>query len=354
MKKTLLSLSIAGLMASSANAVNVFNNDGTSLDVSGSARVVLAKKTTERVDLQNDGSRIKFKFSQRLTDSLQALGFMELRPSGENFDGGITTKYLYAGLQFDGFGSLTFGRQKTASDGFKLADPAEQDLAIDDAMGMQTSSQKNITLKLPQVYGLQGFALETSYLFDHSADKKDENGNGIQVLAKYQQNIAGFGVKIHALYAHQKNNGIHFKSTQINEQTTQETFGFAGAVNMGDFGLAIDYASTELKGNKANQARGLVISGIPTNSIHKARGMQTALTYQVTEPVDVYALYRHYTYQPKEAGKYIVNGFTLGSHYFMNKNVMTYVELSRDNLSDHQTVKGFHDNAGFVGLRVFF
>lgn len=358
MKKTLLVLSIASLFAGSANAVMIYSDNGTQLDVSGSVRVALVQtsgeRTNDRLDLRNDGSRIKFKFGQALGDGFSALGYVELRPSSLDFGDDISTKYLYAGLSADGLGSLTFGKQKTAGDAFKLADPAEQDVAVNDgakAADLITSARKVIHFKSDDIYSL---GLEASYIFDDESGKTTAsvltesyrpNLNGYQLLAKYKDNLGDVSLQLNALYSHVKKGGTIESSTTVSHLQSQDVFGLAAGLNVADFGIAVDYA----KSKENEKQTGKVLS--------KVTAIQTALTYQVTSLADVYALFHHYTKEKFSASgsgqakeKVITNGFGIGSHYYLSQSVMTYVEYNRDKSSN---VKSY-DNAAYVGLRVYF
>lgn len=352
MKKTFLFLSLASLLANPAGAVTVYDANGTQLDVGGSARFVLAKTSAEqtnRLDLNNDGSRVTLKFSQALGDGLSALGYMELRPSNKDFDSSISTKYLYAGVSADGVGSLTFGNQKTAGDAFKLADPAEQDRAVDSAVGLNTSAKKVVHLKSDSVYGL---GLEASYIFDDESSKTTvgtgsqkvyrPNLNSYQMLAKYENRLGWMGLQLNALYAHTKK-GETITDKSVSHTKSQDIFGVALGLKIADLGIAVDYAKSKEKGKKAQVVE-----------LSEVKALQTALTYQVATPVDVYALFHHYARHTKDKSasvkKVLTNGFGVGAHYYLSQNVMTYLEYNRDKSSDVR----FYDNSAYVGLRVYF
>lgn len=348
MKKTLLALSLAGFFASSASAVMVYNNNGTQLDISGSARVMVTKTSgdnaNERVDLKNDGSRVKFKFSQALGEGFRALGYMELRPSNIDFGSSISTKYLYAGLDVDNLGQLTFGRQKTAGDAFKLADPAEQDQAINVAVSLATEADKVVHFKTAN---MDGFGIEASYLFDqdatklNSSHKYNANANGYQFLTKYQNQFSDLAMQLNLLYAH-SNKGGYVNEGANPIVSTQKIYGVSAGIKVADLGLAMDYAKSKESKKHTNGVESSV------------DGVQVALTYQVTAPMDVYALYHHYSKnengKTNDMRKVITNGFGVGSHYYLSKNVMSYVEYNRDKSTD----KSASDNGAYVGLRVYF
>ncbi len=337
MKKTLVALSVAALAATSANAATVYNQDGTKVDINGSVRVMLNKLTDHRADLQNDGSRVKVKFSQEIGEGLKALGYIEVRPSDDDFGGGITTKRLYAGLAADGIGNIVFGKAKTAADHFKLADPTEQGYSIKDATDYKTAGDKVVKF---ETANFAGFGFETSYAFDKTSDKYEATGsetknkNAYQFLAKYDNDFDGLGVNARALYSHAKNNTAD----------ANKTWGLAAGVSYAGFGFAADYAHAK-QGDQ------------------KAKGYSFATTYQVAEPVDVYAVYTHGNFDNTErevvgnATKVAVDkvkAITLGSHYQVAKNVMTYVEYASVKHTSPVKDAEKRDNKYYAGLRVFF
>lgn len=375
MKKTLIALSVAGLVAGSASAVTVYNNDGTRLEVNGSARLVLTKQTDKRFDLKNDGSRIKFKFSQQIGDGFSALGFMELRPSDDDFGGGITTKYLYAGFDAKEIGTLTFGRQKSAGDEFKLADPTENFMDVKDFMGMPAWGKKVIDFNSASFYGL---SLRTSYLFDDVSNKNfinangenahAPNNNGYQVLAKYEDVFGDFGVKLHGIYSVNKQSAYDdLYNTDFQTTKTHQVYGLSGRLEFMDFGFAFDFAKAKQKDGKYwNYGR---VLGDDIDNLNfmanKATFWQLATTYQLTNPWDIYAAYhqvkydnlqvRHYLtgvhMDNKPQGDFKVKGWAAGSHYYLNKNVMTYLEYTSEKGNHRDSQR---ENKYYAGLRVFF
>lgn len=120
MKKTLAALVVSAFAASAANAAMVYNNEGTSVNVDGSVRVILSKdlKGDKKSSLQDDGSRVKFTAKTQLGDGIYALGALRLKVKDDN---SLTVNRAYAGLGGD-FGQITFGQQATAGDDITIAE----------------------------------------------------------------------------------------------------------------------------------------------------------------------------------------------------------------------------------------
>ena len=81
MKKTVIALAIAAFAATgAANAATVYNQDGTKVELGGSARIFLGKLgKDQRGDLVNDGSRIKINATHTLDNGLSAFVGYETR-----------------------------------------------------------------------------------------------------------------------------------------------------------------------------------------------------------------------------------------------------------------------------------
>ncbi|MEC7306179.1 porin [Vibrio crassostreae] len=120
MNKTMIALAVsAAALATGANAAELYNQDGTSLDMGGRAEARLSMKDGKA----EDRTRIRLNFLGKveIQDGLYGVGFYE----GEfttNEDGGstdnsdssdLTNRYTYAGLGGT-FGEVTYGKNDGA------------------------------------------------------------------------------------------------------------------------------------------------------------------------------------------------------------------------------------------------
>lgn len=352
MKKTIVAVAVAALAATSANAATIYAKDGTTVNVSGSLRLMLDKTTDHRADLEDDGSRLIIDVKHELGEGFSALANIQTRTGdlGGKGDKGFRTKYVYAGFAQENIGTLTFGKQVTAGDSFKLADPTENFTSILDATGIKDAADKVVNFKSAN---FAGFGVETSYIFDNSSERYDakdnyqENENGYQILAKYENNFDGLGFAAHAMYSHKKGeqsvampasadfdkttltNGITLEDGTLTFTDTVKSWGLGAGVEFAGFGFAADYVDTKL--DKFDS---------------KIKAWQLATTYQVTDAVDAYMAYHQFKYDDEK-----VKGFAIGSHYNLNQNVQTYVEYTTEKGTWE---KADRDNKYYAGLRVFF
>ncbi|GLS91352.1 porin [Psychromonas marina] len=114
MKKTLLAIAIpAALLATSAQAVELYKTDVASVDFYGQMRTEVKVLTDKDVTLGAGSSRSGVKASYAVNDSVNVFGTFEFGLSGNG--GSLESRLHYAGVEGD-FGKLSFGKQWTVSD----------------------------------------------------------------------------------------------------------------------------------------------------------------------------------------------------------------------------------------------
>lgn len=116
MKKTLLATTIfTTLISAAAGAATVYDNDGTTLKVSGRAEV--RGFFNDSVDgTMQDGSRARLKFSgkTKISENLNGFGVVEYEIDRPNGSTEIDNRRLFAGLGTI-VGDFSYGRQDTAN-----------------------------------------------------------------------------------------------------------------------------------------------------------------------------------------------------------------------------------------------
>ncbi|EHV5550617.1 porin [Vibrio vulnificus] len=117
MKKTLIALSVsAAAVATGVNAAELYNQDGTSLDMGGRAEARLSMKDGKVAD--NSRIRLNFLGKVDIQDGLYGVGFYEgeftTADEGENkTNNNLDNRYTYAGLGGK-FGEVTYGKNDGA------------------------------------------------------------------------------------------------------------------------------------------------------------------------------------------------------------------------------------------------
>ncbi|EKG2481546.1 porin [Vibrio vulnificus] len=117
MKKTLIALSVsAAAVATGVNAAELYNQDGTSLDMGGRAEARLSMKDSKVAD--NSRIRLNFLGKVEIQDGLYGVGFYEgeftTADEGVNkTNNNLDNRYTYAGLGGK-FGEVTYGKNDGA------------------------------------------------------------------------------------------------------------------------------------------------------------------------------------------------------------------------------------------------
>ncbi|STO55426.1 ompH family outer membrane protein [Canicola haemoglobinophilus] len=363
MKKTLIALAVAAVAATSANAAVVYQQDGTKVEVGGSIRLHLNKKTDKRADLSDNGSRIIVKGSHDLGEGLSVLGYTELGFAGELGSGGVTTRRLYAGIAHKDIGTLTFGKQLTTADNFGVADPtylfggvwakfqkgsaykaavAAVEKEIKDNANQRDKlaaakgklelikalvddnfvTDSNKVIKF-QSKSFNGFSVGADYVFG-DANKVDANGdkvvnkNAYIVGLFYDNTFDGVNVKAEVGYTYRK----------LAEDIKAKSFKTGFGVGANGLFVGVDYARTKIADAEAIHA------------------FQVGANYQFTEMAKVYTAYRHTKFDDIKE-----KGFAFGVGYKPHKLVETFVEYNTFKVSNLNSKR---DNALYLGARVHF
>ncbi|MGC7589426.1 porin [Bisgaard Taxon 46] len=383
MKKTIIALATAAVFATSANAATVYEKDGAKVEVGGSVRVLLTKEKAKRADLKNDGSRLEVKASQDLGNGLSALGGLEVRFDGDDTDeetgkfGNPTTNKLFAGLAYEGVGTLTFGKQATNGDDVQLNDNAyvwggNNNLldSADKSIKFRSAEWSGFSFGLDYVFG---DAEKKNYVFEEPYDKYNlEYGDkyAYQSSLFYTRGLAkDLTLNLAAGYGVEK---LDLETTKTAYQNT--SWRTAAQLVYGPVSFGAEYGQTISKDNdvKATTAQHLLVSA----------------SYQVIEPSKLYVQWKNvrikehldsYNLIGANAelvevhvlpnAKTKVDTLIVGADYKLHKNVVTYVEYAyekaKEQSSGSYTSNGndwtpfsrtntTKDNKVGVGLRVFF
>ena len=356
MKKTVIALAIAAFAATgAANAATVYNQDGTKVELGGSARIFLGKLgKDQRGDLVNDGSRIKINATHTLDNGLSAFVGYETRfkESQENQNqeegadssfGNITTNKLFVGFGFENVGKLSFGRQATTADDV-LGDGLYYRSGANNIL--TTSADKSIKFRSAD---FEGFSFGADYLFGN-ADKAATVAKG-----KIYKN--GTGVAAFYNYDFEKNHNIEFAAGYTFDQylnsnssaTLQKNHNWllSSHYRLDAFRFAVAYGQrTEKVTGATSNTRGKYIFLESKYDLADVAGIPSTLGLQ-------WERYNEKDYNGQDKGKSIANQYIAMADYKLSKNVVPYVQYTRatekDNLGQRTS-----ENVYGAGLRVHF
>lgn len=374
MKKTLAALIVGAFAASAANAVVVYNNEGTKVELGGRLSVIAEQSSSTEDDqknqhggLRNQGSRFHIKATHNLGDGFYAQGYLETRfvsdytkEKSDHF-GDIATKYAYVTLGNNTFGEVKLGRAKTIADEITTAEDKEYGLLNSKKYIPTNGNTIGYTFN-----AIDGLVLGANYLFAQERDVRNvpaiglkagevtvgEVSNGIQVGAKYDANNIIVGI------AYGRTN---YKDT---DKTTRRGGGGGGTT--------YDYQGKKEEVNGALASLGyrfsdlgLLVSldsGYAKTKKYKAKHEKSyfvspGFQYELMEDTNVYGNFKYERNSVDQGKKAREHAVLFGVDHKLHKQVLTYIEgaYARTRTNDKgKTEKTEKEKSVGVGLRVYF
>nr|BBC81964.1 major outer membrane protein [Histophilus somni] len=378
MKKTLVALAVAAV-AASANATTVYNQNGTKVDVGGRVDVMLGKfGGDQRTDLRNNGSRVEFKAEHEVQNGLKANGFLRLGLGSKwddekSFSGekGIKISKLGLGLEADGIGKVTFGKQSTAADDVQLNDHTyifggNNNLIGD---GDKVASFRTADFQLAEG---QTLAFGADYLFGeaHKKDLHDKLKNAYGLSAFYTGNFGDITVNANAGYTIENHNHDKALGSPKSETGVQhKAWRLATQVKFGPASLGVEYGQTtsknkiEFQGSARFVEVGAKYAVLPDvlnvytqwqrNSFRAAKNFDldfslndVRLSLKDSRQMKIHEL--------KENEKAVQNVFIVGADYAFNKNLLAYAEFANSRVKMPKKDRNVRESFYAAGLRVYF
>ncbi|GJH43568.1 porin [Pasteurella canis] len=350
MKKASIALIVSALATASANAATVFNQDGTTVDVSGSVRLLLQKETDKRTDLKDTGSRLTFDARHNLTDGLNTLAQAQLRFSDVGIGDQMKVARLFAGFDYEKVGTLTFGKQLTIGDDIGLSDYTYDLGGVNQLI---TSGDKVIHFKSAD---FNGFRFGADYIFDESPNKREITGEkninnyGYVFGALYNNTIGDFGIGLAVGYSSKK---IGNSMLAVNERTWTA----GGELSYKQFAIAVDYSRAK-SGNFATMTwrDQKHPSGNQKDDVFKRiREIELGLKYQFIPQSKIYADAIWGKAVSTNERTVRLRAYIMGVDYQLHKNVLAYLEGGTFKFKPQDALDPIvKDKKVGVGLRVFF
>lgn len=367
MKKTLAALIVGAFAASAANAVVVYNNEGTKVELGGRLSVIAEQSTSTEDDqkqqhgaLRNQGSRFHIKATHNLGDGFYAQGYLEtrfvsdhLRDGADNFSE-IVTKYAYVTLGNNTFGEVKLGRAKTIADEITTAEDKEYGLLNNSKYIRTNGNTVGYTFN-----GIDGLVLGANYLLAQERDtdtldlgagastKAGEVGvgeisNGIQVGAKYDANNIIVGI------AYGRTNYKESTNPKQSDSKKQEVNGALASLGyrFSDLGLLVSLDSGYAKTKKYKLPH------------EKRYFVSPGFQYELMEDTNFYGNFKYERNSVDQGKKEREQAVLFGIDHKLHKQVLTYIEgaYSRTRTNDGKSSKVTteKEKSVGVGLRVYF
>ena len=356
MKKTVIALAIAAFAATgAANAATVYNQDGTKVELGGSARIFLGKLgKDQRGDLVNDGSRIKINATHTLDNGLSAFVGYETRfkesqesqnqeEGADSSFGNITTNKLFVGFGFENVGKLSFGRQATTADDV-LGDSLYYRSGKYNPL--TTGADKSVKFRSAE---FEGFSFGADYLFGHAKkiDKDNNYKNGYGLSAFYNYDFAE---------KHKVDFAVGYTVDQLDSATSAKTeqknhnWLLATHYQLNDFYFGAAYGqgvSKHRTGSDTDKGKYIFLEG--KYDLADVAGIPSTVGLQWVRLGTKYGSKA----TAQDDGKTIKNQYIAMADYKLSKNVVPYVQYTRATTkyeNGHRTSENIYG----AGLRVHF
>lgn len=370
MKKTLAALIVGAFAASAANAVVIYNNEGTKVELGGRLSIIAEQSSNTEDDqknqhggLRNQGSRFHIKATHNLGDGFYAQGYLETRfvsdytkEKSDHF-GDIATKYAYVTLGNNTFGEVKLGRAKTIADEITTAEDKEYGLLNSKKYIPTSGNTVGYTFN-----GIDGLVLGANYLLAQERDVQTvasvnlksgevtvgEISNGIQVGAKYDANNIIVGIAYgRTNYKDSDNKNRQNKYTYQGKK--EEVNGALASLGyrFSDLGLlvSLDSGYAKTKNYKAKHAKSYFVSP----------GFQ----YELMEDTNLYGNFKYERNSEDQGKKEREQAVLFGIDHKLHKQVLTYIEgayarTRTTTVGKDAKVKTEKEKSVGVGLRVYF
>lgn len=354
MKKTLLALAIPALLASgAANAVNIYDNNGTKLDFTGSLRMMLEYKDNRvsgdhDVKLVDQSSRFGFKINHDLGNGLTGFAALEYGNDTQAYESDFKLKNRlgYGGLALADVGDISFGRVLSPFDDVAMSDYTYEyggvlnfdgfapRYANDNFIGRVSHTVRVMSADF------NGFSAGGTYTLQNEAtsvetDTKKHINNAYTAAVFYDTSV---GLKINAGYGHADlNNDKVATVTGFATERSEDIWGTSVEYNIDAFTIAADFGQTRKRE-----------SGISTQK-KDLYGLGTKYNYGMG---NVYAGFYY-----KDGNKATNNASnrltTVGTDYHFTKSFRVWTEYANVRYKEDQ-VDTKKENKVAVGLRVYF
>jgi len=360
MKRNILAVVIPALLAAgAANAAEIYNKDGNKLDLYGKVDARHSFSDNASDDGDKTYVRFGFKGETQITDQLTGYGQWEYNIQANNTEGGDAqdgnkTRLGFAGLKFGDAGSFDYGRNYgVIYDAMSYTDQlpvfGDDTLYQDNDNFMIGRSSGLATYRNSNFFGLvQGLSFAAQYQGKNegSRDPLAQNGDGWGTSVAYD---TGMGVSAV---------GSYFSSDRTNAQIADGNGDKADAYG---FGLKYDANNVYLAAFYGESRNTTAYGSTARQVANKTQNFEVVAQYQFDFGLRPSIAYLQS--KGKQLNGNTANGATfaggdadlvkyieVGTYYYFNKNMSTYVDYQINQLDDNNALGLNTDDTVAVGL----
>ncbi len=340
MKRNILAVVIPALLAAgAANAAEIYNKDGNKLDLYGKVDGLHYFSNDKNNDGDQSYVRFGFKGETQITDQLTGYGQWEYNVQANHAESqgteGTKTRLGFAGLKFAEFGSFDYGRNygvvydvegwtdmlpEFGGDTYTTTD----NFMTGRANGVATYRNNNF-------FGMvDGWNFALQYQGKNENDKRElkkQNGDGVGVSTTYA--ILDTGVSLGAAYS-SSNRTIDQKDNSTAGGNVADAWTVGAKYDANNVYLATMYAET----------RNMTPYGSASNTIaNKTQNFEVVAQYQFDfglRPSIAYLQSKGKNLAgPNGTDNDLVKYIDVGTTYYFNKNMSTYVDYKINLLDEN-------------------
>ena len=382
MKRNILAIVIPALLAAgAANAAEIYNKDGNKLDLYGKvdARHTFSDNTGD--DGDQTYVRFGFKGETKINDQLTGYGQWEYNVQADHAESagteGNKTRLGCAGLKFGDWGSFDYGRNYGVI--YDVMSYTDQLPIFGDDTMYQTNDNFMVgrsnglaTYRNSNFFGLvDGLSFALQYQGKNENDRNTEIGGSVPNSSIITQNGDGVGTSVaYAL----GNSGVSLTGAYANsnrtvDQKTQANSANGNKAEQYAFGAKYD-ANNLYLATFYGESRNTTAYGGDNQVANKTQnfevvaqyqfdfGLRPSIAYLQSKGKDLNGVTNSSTGATYGGGDAdLVKYIEVGTYYYFNKNMSTYVDYKINLLDDNDYTKAAGastDNVVGVGLQYQF
>ncbi|MDD9194812.1 porin [Aliivibrio sp. S3MY1] len=344
MKKTLVALSVLAASAGSAQAFELYNQDGTTVAVKGEVDVYLQTSEVDVKDNSKDSTEdvhiytwayTQIDFDHKINDSVTAFGSFEIEG-----DGNSAAKFddVVAGFKGD-FGKLSLGETGSSYGALEKAEVSNEQAEFDVVYNSTESKGKGLRYEITV---LDSLALSADV--QTVADEKDENNYAVSADYTFDDfSVAGAYLK----------SGTTGKGTG-SEIKGGDAFGISASADIANLYIAGTFTSYHGQGG-INVSGGNNDTGTINIGNHEGTSMGLALAYTMND-ARIYGAY-HMIDADKDMTGNKIDGegtnYYVGVDYAVISNLTAYVEYGQAELSGKDIVDADNGSVSNVTAGIY-
>ncbi|WP_275957945.1 porin [Rosenbergiella nectarea] len=354
MKRKILSLLVPSLLVlSSAQAAEIYNKDGNKLDLYGKAVGLHYFSSDNGSDGDFSYVRFGFKGETQINGNMTGYGQWEYNIQTNNSEGsdaqnGNKTRLGFAGLRFDQYGSIDYGRNyAVAYDALSYTDMLPEfggDYGYSDSMTGRTTGVA--TYRNANFFGLiEGLNVALQYQGKNERDDvQRSNGDGWGLSTSY---ALPYSFAITGAYQ-QQNRTTKQHNMDYGSGDTASVWGVGLKYDNAPVYVAVTYAEGQNATRISSDINGVSKSGFANKTQNFEAvaqyqfdfGLRPSLAFIQQKAKDVEGI------GDVDLVKYI----DVGASYYFNKNMSTYVDYRINQLSNNNKLGINNDNIVATGL----